>query len=124
MKMMKYILIFIYLAVSILLLTLNWDLFTTAVVVDMAFGEFNAFPFLILQIFGVIVIGLFALIDGFQDLKWKVKISGLEKTILTLQKDAEIAELKKNEPIKNQENSISKDLPTTTEEHNDYSKKL
>ena len=92
---MKYVLIFIYVAISILLFVLNWDLFTTVTVVDLGFGKFDALPFLILQIFGGIILGIFALVDGVKDLKREVKISELEKTILTLQKDSEIANLKK-----------------------------
>lgn len=92
---MKYILIFLYVAISILLLVLNWGLFTTRVVVDLGFGKFDALPFLILQIFGVGVLAVFALVDGFKDLKRDVKISELEKTIITLKKDAEISTLRK-----------------------------
>lgn len=103
---MKYILIFIYVAISILLLVLNWNLFTTRVVVDLGFGKFDALPFLILQIFGIVVLGVFALVDGFKDLKREIKISELEKKIITLQKDAEISTLKKAETTKTSEVTV------------------
>lgn len=103
---MKYVLIFIYLAVNVLLFVLNWDLFTAVLDFDLGFGTFKALPLLILQIFGGVVLAIFVLMDGIKDLKQTVKISGLQKTILTLEKDAEIASLKKNNDARNlKENS-------------------
>lgn len=91
---MRYLFIFIYLAVSILLLALNWELFTTILVFDMGFGEFNTMPFFILLVFGGLVLGIFAAVDGVKDLKHKVRITELEKKLITVEKDAEIAILK------------------------------
>lgn len=91
---MKYILIFIYVAISILLFVLNWDLFTTVVSFDLILGKFNTLPFLLLQIFGGVILGLFAFFDGIKDLKRDVKISEMQNTIITMKKDAEIAALK------------------------------
>ncbi len=109
---MKYILIFIYVSISILLLVLNWDLFTTMVLVDLGFGQFDALPFLILQIFGGVVLGVFVVVDGFKDLKREVKISEMEKTIITLKKDAEIAILKKAETAKKPTKSVVTEDPS------------
>lgn len=92
---MRYLLIFIYVAVSILLFAINWDLFTTSVNVDLGFGSFKALPFFILQIFGLILLSLFAFFDGMKDLKRELKISELQNKIIQIQKDAEISELKK-----------------------------
>lgn len=113
---MRYLLIFIYVTVSILLFVLNWDLFTTGVEVDLGFEKINAFPFLILQIFGGIVLGIYVLVDRFKDLKWEVKISKLEKTILTFQKDAEIASLKKVGTVNIPEEIVEKEKPEPTDE--------
>jgi Mg2+/citrate symporter len=99
---MRYVLIFIYVAVSILLFVLNWDLFTTSVNVDMGFGTLIAWPFFILQIFGLIILAVFAIFDGMKDLKRELKISELQNKIVQMQKDAEIADLKKtkeNKPV-------------------------
>ena len=92
---MKYILIFIYVAVSVLLFVLNWDLFTTYISFDLVFGKFDVLPFLFLQIFGVVILGLFAFVDGIRDLKREAKISELQNTIVAMRKDAEIAALKR-----------------------------
>ena len=108
---MKYVLIFIYLAVSILLFLLNWDLFTTMIVVDLGFGEFKTLPFLILQIFGGVILGVFALVDGYKDLKRELKIRELQNTIRTIQKDAEIASLKQGIGATKPENNIIKEMP-------------
>ena len=108
---MKYILIFIYLAVSILLFVLNWDLFTTALVLDIGFGEFNVWPFFILQIFGGVILGVFALADGYKDLKKEMKINELRNTITTMQKDAEIASLKKDNNVSKPENKKVSEIP-------------
>jgi len=110
---MKYILIFIYLAISVLLFVLNWDLFTTFLKVDFGFGEFNSLPFLILQIFGIIILGIFAVVDGVKDLKKELKIGELEKTILTMQKDNEIASLKSEVNANKQENIKIVEMPVS-----------
>jgi len=115
---MKYVLIFLYLAVSILLFSLNWKLFTTALVLDMGFGEFKTLPFLVLQIFGGVILGVFALVDGYKDLKREVKISELEKTILTMQKDAEIASLKKGFGEAKTEKKIIVEKPENLQKEN------
>lgn len=93
---MRYIILFIYVAVSILLFVLNWDLFTTSVSFDMGFGTFHAWPFLILQLFGLILLAGFSVFDGIKDLKREIKISELQNRITQMQKDAEIANLKKS----------------------------
>jgi uncharacterized membrane protein (DUF106 family) len=92
--MIRYILIFCYLAVSIILFVLNWDLFTTVLDFDFGFGTYAVMPFLILQVLGLLVLGIFALVDHFKDLKREVKISELQNRIVNLQKDAEISALK------------------------------
>lgn len=115
--MMKYILIFIYVAISILLFVLNWDLFTTIVSFDMVVGTFNTLPFLALQIFGGIILGLFAFFDGVKDLKREVKINEMQNTIITMKKDAEIEALKKvyNAKIHEKKPEIS---PSASSEEN------
>lgn len=107
---MRYLLIFIYVAVSILLFAINWDLFTTSVNVDLGFGSFKSLPFFILQIFGLILLALFAFFDGMKDLKRELKISELQNRIIQIQKDAEISELKKLKEKK----AIQQDDKTST----------
>lgn len=99
--MIRYILIFAYIAISILLFVLNWDLFTTALDFDLGFGTYRVFPFFVLQIIGLVLMGIFALVDGMKDLKREVLITDLQKKLLELQKDTEIAKLKeeKNEKL-------------------------
>ncbi len=92
---MKYVLIFIYVAISILLFVLNWDLFTTVVSLDLVVGKFNTLPFLFIQIFGGVVLVIFAFVDGIKDLNREAKIREMHNTIITMQKDAEIAALKR-----------------------------
>ncbi len=96
---MKYILIFVYFVVSILLFVLNWDLFTTVVNVDLGFGSYNLWPFFLLQIFGALLLGIFALVDGMKDLKREVKISELQNRVMQLEKDIEINYLKESRKI-------------------------
>ncbi len=93
---MRYILIFVYIVVSILLFVLNWDLFTTVVNVDLGFGSYNLLPFFLLQIFGALILGIFALVDGMKDLKREVKISELQNRAIQLEKDIEIISLKES----------------------------
>jgi hypothetical protein len=112
---MKYLLIFIYVAVSILLFVLNWDVFSAPLIVDLGFGEFKTLPFLVLQIFGGVVLGIFALIDGIKDLKSEVKIGELKQKILLMQKDAEIANLKMRNDVKMTENELIKELQGSTQ---------
>lgn len=92
--MSRYILIFVYIAISIFLFVLNWDLFTTVLDFDLGFGIFRVLPFVVLQVVGLLVLGIFALIDGMKDLKREVLITDLQKKLMELQKDTEIAKLK------------------------------
>jgi hypothetical protein len=101
---MKYLLIFIYVAISILLFALNWDLFSAVLIVNLGFGEFKTLPFLVLQIFGGIIIGVFAIFDGIKDLKGEVKIGELKQQILLMQKDAEIERLRNRGEIRASDN--------------------
>ena len=90
----KYILLFMYLAVSILLFVLNMSLFTTTLDFDLGFGTYKLLPFFVLQIFGGLVLGIFALVDYMKDLKRELKIVELNKKVMLLEKDIEIASLK------------------------------
>lgn len=92
--MVRYILIFCYLAVSIILFVLNWDIFTTVLDFDFGFGTFAVMPFLTLQILGLLVLCVFALVDHMKDLKRELKIGELQNKIVQLQKDSEISVLK------------------------------
>lgn len=91
---MKYTVIFIYAAVSILLFFFNWNLFTTVLELDLGFGAFATLPFFVLQIFGAIVIAAYMIWDRMKDLKREVLITGLQKQIIELQKNSEITALK------------------------------
>ena len=87
-----------------MLFAINWDLFTTFVEVDLGFAFFKTLPFLILQIFGLLILSVFAILDNMKDLKREVKITELHSKIIQLQKDAEISSLKQNqENIKNKQ---------------------
>ena len=92
--MLRYTLLFIYVAVNILLFLLNWDLFTTTWEFNFGFGVFNTLPFLILQIFGAIIIGILILLNGMRNLLKEISIAELRKRNSKLKKDAEIAKLK------------------------------
>lgn len=92
--MKYYVIIFLYLAVSILLFNFNWELFTTYLDVDFGFGTFSTLPFVILQVIGALILAGYMVWDRITDLKREILISGLNKKILELQKDAEISRLK------------------------------
>ncbi|WP_372745332.1 hypothetical protein [Lutibacter sp.] len=100
---MKYLLIFIYVVINIFIFILNWDLFTAQLDVDLGFGMYSLPPFFLLQIFGLFIILLFAIVDGLKDLKRELKISELQNKIIGLEKDAEIAILKNKQPPKIEE---------------------
>lgn len=91
---MKYTVIFIYAAVSILLFFFNWNLFTTVLELDLGFGAFATLPFFVLQIFGAIVIAAYMIWDRMKDLKREVLITGLQKQIIELQKTLRLQHLK------------------------------
>ena len=99
---MKYLTIFIYLAVSILLFFFNWSLFTTSLEFDLGFGTFSTLPFFVLQIFGGLVLTAYMFWDRMKDLKREVTITGLQKQIVELQKNSEIQQLKKDVQDKKQ----------------------
>ena len=91
---MKYIIIFIYLTVNVLLFFFNWDVFTAYLDFDMGFGSFSTLPLVILQVFGGLIIGVYMVWDRMKDLKREVLITGLQKQIVELQKNTEIQQLK------------------------------
>lgn len=97
---MKIITIFIYLAVSILLFFFNWSLFTASLELDLGFGLYRTLPFFVLQIFGGIVLAVYMIWDRMKDLKREVLITGFQKKIMELEKNSEIAQLKKDSEIK------------------------
>jgi uncharacterized membrane protein YciS (DUF1049 family) len=90
----KYIILFLYVAISIFLFVLNWNLFTTTLDFDLGFGTYKLLPLVVLQIIGGLVLGIFALVDYMKDLKREVKITELNKRVMQLEKDIEIASLK------------------------------
>jgi hypothetical protein len=93
-------------AVSILIFALNWDLFSAVLIFDLGFGEFKTLPFLVLQIFGGLILGVFVLIDGMKDLKREAKIGELQQTILLMEKDMEIARLKRENEVAITDNKV------------------
>lgn len=84
---MKYIIVYIYLAINVFLLILNWNLFSSSINIDLGFGVFNMPPLILLQVIGLVALIVFAILDGIKDLKREVKISELQNTILGLEKD-------------------------------------
>lgn len=92
--MLRYLIIFVYIAVNILLLVLNWNLFTTSDSLDLGFGVYDALPYVLLQISGLVALVVFAAYDGIKDLRREVFITHLEKKILELKKDSEIKSIK------------------------------
>ena len=98
---MKYIVIFIYLTVSVLLFFFNWDLFTAYLDFDLGFGSFSTLPLVILQVFGALVLGIYMIWDKMKDLKREVLLTGLQKQIVELQKNSEILQLKNDVLDKN-----------------------
>lgn len=91
---MKYIVIFIYLTVNVLLFFFNWNLFTAYLDFDLGFGNFSTLPLVILQIFGGLILGVYMIWDRMKDLKREVFITRLQKQIIELQKNSEIQQLK------------------------------
>lgn len=111
---MKYIIIYIYVAINIFLLILNWNLFSSSINIDLGFGVFNIPPLVLIQIIGLVALVIFALLDGVKDLKREVLVSDLQKQILSLEKDSIINVLKdkiksKTEP-ENKEDSKTENL--------------
>lgn len=92
--MLRYLIIFVYIAVNILLLVLNWDLFTGSNNLNFGFGVYYASPYVLLQVLGLIALVAFAGYDGIKDLTREVYVSKLEKKILELKKDSEINSIK------------------------------
>lgn len=102
---MKYIIIYIYVAINIFLLILNWNLFSTSINIDLGFGVFYLPPLILIQIVGLVALIVFAILDGVKDLKREVLVTDLQKQILGLEKDSIINGLKdkiksKTEPEK------------------------
>ena len=91
---MKYIIIYIYVAINIFLLILNWNLFSTSINIDLGFGVFHLPPLVLIQIIGLVALVVFAILDGVKDLKREVLVSELQKQILSLEKDSIIHDLK------------------------------
>lgn len=87
---MKYIIVYIYLAINVFLLILNWNLFSSSINIDLGFGVYNMPPLILLQVIGLVALIAFAILDGMKDLKREVKISELQNTILGLEKDTVI----------------------------------
>ncbi|MFD0834657.1 hypothetical protein ACFQ0I_02690 [Mariniflexile aquimaris] len=87
---MRYIIVYIYLAINVFLLILNWNLFSSSINIDLGFGVFNMPPLILLQVIGLLALIAFAVLDGMKDLKREVKISELQNTILGLEKDTVI----------------------------------
>ncbi len=104
---MRYLLIFIYVVVNIFVFVLNWDLFTTQLDLDLGFGLFTLLPFLVLQLFGLLVLVIFAIVDGMKDLKRELKISELQNKVVQLEKDVEITFLKRNQLQKIEEPEVT-----------------
>lgn len=103
---MKYIIIYIYVAINVFLLILNWNLFSSSINLDLGFGVYNMPPLIMLQIIGLVALIIFAVLDGVKDLKREVVISELQKTILGLEKDAVITKLQnKNKLTETQESA-------------------
>lgn len=90
---MKYIIIYIYIAINAFLLILNFNLFSTSINIDLGFGIFKMPPLILVQVIGLIALIVFALLDGVKDLKREVVITELQKTILSLEKDNVINDL-------------------------------
>ncbi|WP_445736445.1 hypothetical protein [Mariniflexile sp.] len=91
---MKYIIIYIYIAINVFLLILNWNLFSTSINIDLGFGVFYMPPLILVQVIGLAAIILFAIHDGVKDLKRERIISDLQNTITSLEKDSIINNLK------------------------------
>ena len=106
---MKYIIIFIYLTVSVLLFFFNWDLFTAYLDFDLGFGNFSTLPLVILQIFGGLILGVYMIWDRMKDLKREVVITGLQKQIIELQKNSEIQQLKNDAQYLAKAEKLAKD---------------
>ncbi|CAH8282755.1 hypothetical protein EV196_101609 [Mariniflexile fucanivorans] len=113
---MKYIIIYIYLAINVFLLILNWNLFSSSINMDLGFGVYSMPPLIMLQVIGLVALIIFAVLDGVKDLKREVVISELQKTILGLEKDAvinklqnqnKLTETKESAPIIEANNKLS-----------------
>lgn len=91
---MKYVILFIYIAINVLLFFFNWKLFTTVLEIDLGMGKYNVLPLLIIQIIGLLLMGVYMVWDRMKDLKREVLITNLKKRIVELQKNNEIQHLK------------------------------
>ncbi|WP_372754817.1 hypothetical protein [Mariniflexile sp.] len=90
---MKYIIIYLYLAINAFLLILNFNLFSTSINIDLGFGIFQMPPLILVQVIGLVALIAFAIIDGFKELRREVEVSEFQKTILGLEKDSLINNL-------------------------------
>ncbi|NBC58391.1 MAG: hypothetical protein GVY05_08940 [Bacteroidetes bacterium] len=80
---------------------------------DFGFGIYYASPYILLQILGFLALIIFAIYDGFKDLKQEIHISDLENKIYKLQKDAEIKGMKQQIQVEKQ---VENQQPNNTNE--------
>jgi hypothetical protein len=78
----------------VFLYILNIELFNSQVNVDFGFGIFNVFPFIILQLIGLLFVGFFAKINQRNEMKKIALIEKMEDKNQLLQKELEIVNLK------------------------------
>lgn len=91
---MGNLIVFLYVAVNIFLLVLNFSLFTATLNIDLGFGIFTLMPLLFLQVMGLLFLLLFNLVYKSLDNKKNYEILLLEKTVSNLEKDVELVSLK------------------------------
>ena len=92
--MIKYIILFIYIAINSFLLILNWSLFLQSSELNFGFGVYYVSPYILLQAVGLIALLAFAIYDGFKDLRSELDKASYDKKIVQLEKDAEITGIK------------------------------
>lgn len=91
---MKYLIIFIYLAVNVFLFFINWNLFTTNLDFDLGFGSFATLPLVVLQVYGLFILVIYIIWNAMKELKNEVLVASLQRQVMELQKNAEIEQLK------------------------------
>ena len=67
---------------------------------DLLFVKVNILPFLVIQIFGLFIIFLFWIIEKNRDVKQDLRVVLLQKELMELKKNNEIAALKKETVVK------------------------
>lgn len=112
--MYRYIILFLFLIINIVLLVLNQNVFTKYFELDLGFGSYNVLIMIILPVIGFTSLIVLLLVEYIKDLKISINESKLNNKILSLEK--EVIKLQSDYSKLERDNYKSKSLNTNNEE--------